>query len=155
AEPEGTRLYLMAPRSVEPGQTYDALWDELRRNGFGRVRVDGVTHALDDPPDLDRRRKHEVDVVVDRVVVRASERSRIAEGVETALSQGRGVMRVAKADAQLDEQRWLVVTHSQHLACQQCGRSFQPFSPHNFSFNSSLGWCPQCEGLGVQVGTDP
>ncbi len=155
AEPQGTQLYLMAPTTVEVGQQYEALWDELRAHGYLRIRVDGVTHTLDEAPQIDRRRRHQVEVIVDRIIVRTAAHSRIAESIAAALSLGRGVLHVAYPAEGLPERRWPVKTHSQHRVCQQCGRSFEPLTPHSFSFNSQLGWCPVCEGLGVQVGANP
>ena len=155
AEPEGSRIYLMAPLEIEVGRQYASLWDEVRAAGYARIRVDGVTYSLDEPPEIDRRRQHRVEVVVDRVIVRPSARGRIADSVENALALGRGVLHVAHVREGLAEPRWPVRIHSQHRACEQCGRSFEPLTPHAFSFNSSLGWCPQCEGLGVQIGSDP
>ncbi len=153
--PAGTRLYLMAPLSIQVGEQYETLFEEVRSTGYVRIRIDGVTHSIDDPPKIDRRRKHEVEVVVDRVTVRPDARSRIADSVENALSLGHGVMHTAEPDDEVSEPNWPVKVHSQHFACDQCGRSFEPLSPHNFSFNSSLGWCPDCEGLGSETGTNP
>jgi excinuclease ABC subunit A len=155
AEPAGSRLYLMAPVEIEVGQEYSTLWEQLRATGYSRVRIDGVTHALEAVPQIDRRRKHKVEVVIDRVVVKTEARSRIAGTVENALALGKGVMHVARARDDVPEPRWEVVAHSQHLACRQCGRSFEPLTPHSFSFNSPLGWCRACEGLGVQIGANP
>jgi len=155
AVPEDTRLYLMAPVEIEVGQQYETLWDEIRAAGYVRIRVDGATYSIDQPPDIDRRRRHSVEIVVDRVVVQAKSRSRIAESVEDALAVGKGVIRVARVRDSVRESRWKVRVHSQHLACDKCGRSFEPLTPHSFSFNSPLGWCESCEGLGVQVGTNP
>ena len=112
------------------------------------MRIDGETHSLDKTPTIDRRRKHAVEVVVDRIVVRPDARSRIAGSIENALALGKGVVHVAHPDDDVPEPRWPVRVHSQHLACEKCGRSFDTLNPHNFSFNSSLGWCPACEGLG-------
>ena len=75
--------------------------------------------------------------------------------MEIALAKGRGVLHVTEPRDDVPEPDWPVEVHSQHFACQKCGRSFEPLSPHNFSFNSPLGWCPACEGLGVQTGTNP
>lgn len=155
ALPEGTKLYLTSPVHIEVGQKFDTLWEDLRSNGYVRVRVDGTTCSLDDPPAIDRRRKHSVEVVVDRVIIKPKERSRIAESVEAALAIGRGVMHVAEQQMDVEEYRWPVTIHSQHLACESCGRSFERLTPHNFSFNSQLGWCEACEGLGTQVGANP
>ncbi|MCL4207581.1 MAG: excinuclease ABC subunit UvrA [Pirellulaceae bacterium] len=155
AEPDGTRLYLMAPVEIEVGRQYESLWDEIRAAGYARVRIDGQTHSLDHPPEIDRRRRHQVEVVIDRIVVRANARSRIADSVENALALGRGVLHVAYPSETAPEPRWQVQVHSQHMACQRCGRSFEPLTPHRFSFNSPLGWCESCQGLGEQVGANP
>jgi excinuclease ABC subunit A len=155
AEPAGSKLYLMAPVEIDVGQQYAALWDQLRATGYHRVRIDGVSHTLDNPPQIDRRRKHTVEVVIDRISVKADARGRIAGTVENALALGKGVMHVARASDSVPEPRWEVVRHSQHLACRECGRSFEPLTPHSFSFNSPLGWCKTCEGLGVQIGANP
>ncbi len=152
---EGTRLLLLAPIEPAPTQSYEELWDELRQSGFVRVRIDGVTHSIDEVPDLNRRTRHVLEVVVDRITIQSKSRSRIADSVEGALSIGRGVLNVAVVHEELPEMMWEVVRHSQHLACDQCGRSFEALSPHHFSFNSRLGWCPDCEGLGIQEGADP
>src|SRR5262249_10516613 len=82
-------------------------------------------------------------------------RSRIADAVEAALDLGRGVLNVAHVDDSREEPQWKVDRYSQHMACDRCGRSFEPLNPHHFSFNSPLGWCPTCEGLGVQKGANP
>jgi excinuclease ABC subunit A len=155
AEPPGSKLYLMAPVEIEVGQQYTSLWEDLRGKGYNRVRVDGVTYALDAVPEIDRRRKHKVEVVLDRIIVKEEARSRIAGSVEQALALGKGVMHVAYVQDDVPETKWKVVPHSQHLACRQCNRSFEPLTPHSFSFNSPLGWCPSCEGLGVQTGANP
>jgi excinuclease ABC subunit A len=153
--PEGTKLYLLAPVERRGQERYEAIWDEIRRSGFARIRVDGRSFPLDEPPAIDHRRKHEVEVVVDRIAVRAVQRTRIADAVEQALDLGRGVIRIAQVDPDHDESQWRVDRYSQHMTCSSCGRSFEPLNPHNFSFNSPLGWCPSCEGLGVQRGANP
>jgi excinuclease ABC subunit A len=93
-------------------------------------------------------------VIVDRNVVRANTRTRIAEAVEQALALGKGVMLVAHVSPDVDETKWRVERFSQTLACDNCGRSYEALNPHHFSFNSPLGWCPSCEGLGVQHGAN-
>ncbi|MEX0936263.1 MAG: excinuclease ABC subunit UvrA [Pirellulales bacterium] len=154
-EPPGTKLYLMAPLTIEVGQSYETLWEEVRAAGYVRVRIDGQTHAIDELPRIDRRRKHTVEVVLDRVTIREDIRSRVAGSVENALALGKGVMHVARVDESVPEPRWTVHVHSQHFACEKCGRSFQPLTPHHFSFNSAIGWCDACEGLGTQTGANP
>jgi excinuclease ABC subunit A len=152
--PEGTKLYLMAPLERKGQEKYETLFDEIRRAGYVRMRVDGKSYSLDEPPQIDHRRKHRVEVIVDRNVVRPNTRTRIAEAVEQALSLGKGVMHVAHVIPDVDETKWKVERFSQHLACDNCGRSYEALNPHNFSFNSPLGWCPACEGLGVQHGAN-
>jgi excinuclease ABC subunit A len=155
AEGDGTKLYIMAPLEIATGQKYEELWQTLKTSGFVRARIDNQTFELDKPPTIDRRRKHKIEVVVDRVTVRKDARSRLAESVEAALSLGRGVMHIAIAQADVPENRWVTKVHSQHRVCSQCGRSFEALSPHHFSFNNSLGWCGACEGLGTEVGANP
>jgi excinuclease ABC subunit A len=150
--PEGTKLYLMAPLERKGQEKYETLWDEVRRAGFIRMRVDGRSYNVEEPPSIDHRRKHTVEVIVDRIVVRPGGRGRIADAIEAALDLGRGVLHVAHVDDGKDEPAWRVDRYSQHFACDNCGRSFEPLNPHHFSFNSPLGWCPTCEGLGVQLG---
>ncbi len=154
ALPEGTKLYVMAPLERKGQEKYDALFDEVRRAGFVRMRVDGRSYSIEEPPAIDHRRKHTVEAVVDRNVVRPGTRTRIAEAVEQALELGRGVVHLAFVDAEKDEPKWRVDRYSQHLACSTCGRSYEQLNPHNYSFNSPLGWCPTCEGLGFQRGAN-
>jgi excinuclease ABC subunit A len=151
--PDGTKLYLMAPIERRGQEKYEAMWEEIRRSGFVRMRVDGRSYNVEEPPTIDHRRKHQVEVIVDRVVVRANQaRTRIADAVEAALDMGRGVLHIAVVDDTRPESDWKVDRYSQHFACDRCGRSFEPLNPHHFSFNSPLGWCPTCEGLGFQRG---
>ncbi|MGE3313920.1 MAG: excinuclease ABC subunit UvrA, partial [Planctomycetaceae bacterium] len=152
--PEGAKLVILAPQEIAVGQSYDTLWTRLQGQGFLRARVDGVTSRLDEMPEIDRRRKHLVEVVVDRISVNKNARSRIAGSVETAFDLGRGMIHVATFDESRPEVEWAVEQYSLHFACRQCGRSFEELTPNNFSFNSALGWCPGCEGLGVEQGTN-
>src|SRR5205085_6400238 len=153
--PDGARLYLLAPVERRGQEKYDALWEEIRRTGFVRMRVDGKSYSVTDPPIIDHRRKHKIEVVVDRVIVRKGQRGRLADSVEAGLELGRGVLHVAHVDDTRDEAAWRVDRYSQHFACDRCGRSFESLNPHHFSFNSPLGWCPVCEGLGTQKGANP
>ncbi|HEX3727123.1 MAG TPA: excinuclease ABC subunit UvrA, partial [Pirellulales bacterium] len=155
SEPPGTKLYLMAPLEVEVGDKYENLWTEIRSMGYVRMRIDGETHSVDAPPQIDRRRKHLVEVLIDRISVHGEIRSRLADSVENALALGKGVLHVAYPEEEIPEPKWRTEIHSQHLACDRCGRSFERLTPHSFSFNSSLGWCPACEGLGTQTGASP
>ena len=153
--PEGTRLYILAPINVDVGRKYEDVWENLRSQGYARVRLDGVVYSLNDmPEEMDRRRRWNVEVLVDRVEIRRDNRSRIASSVETALSLGRGELRVTVCDATRPESRWKTDSYSQHFSCPKCGESFVPLTPNHFSFNSALGWCPDCEGIGTQMGAD-
>jgi excinuclease ABC subunit A len=152
SRPDGTRFYVMAPLERRGQESYEALWEEIRRSGFVRMRVDGVTHSVEEPPAIDHRRKHRVEIIVDRLVARPNQRARIADAVEAGLELGRGVLHVALVDDERPEHDWQLERFSLHYACDRCGRSFEPLNPHHFSFNSPLGWCPTCEGLGVQKG---
>jgi excinuclease ABC subunit A len=164
--PDGTRLYVTAPLERRGQEKYDTLWEDIRKSGFVRMRVDGRSYGVEAPPAIDHRRKHLVEVIADRLVVRNSQttqganaqrsaRSRVADAVEAALDLGKGVVHVIFVDESRDETEWKVERYSQHFACDRCGRSFEPLNPHHFSFNSPLGWCPTCEGLGVQSGANP
>jgi excinuclease ABC subunit A len=153
--PAGTKIYLTAPLEIQVGQRYETLWEEMRTAGYVRVRVDGQTFSLDQPPEIDRRRKHRVEVLIDRLTIRPDGRSRLAGSIENALELGRGVLGVVFPRPDLPEPDWPTEIHSRHFVCANCGRSFEPLGPHNFSFNSPLGWCPACEGLGIQTGTNP
>ena len=155
AYPEGQRLLLLAPVELDTNQTFEQLFEEIQGNGFIRVRVDNVTYGIDEVPALNRRSRHEIEIVVDRISIKASSRSRIADSVESALSIGKGVINVAEPSDDVPEQHWKVTKHSQHLSCSCCGRSFDTLTPNNFSFNSQLGWCPDCEGIGTQTGATP
>ncbi|HEV3023451.1 MAG TPA: excinuclease ABC subunit A, partial [Pirellulales bacterium] len=152
--PAGMRLLLLAPLLVEVGHSYERLWERLRSQGFRRVRVDGLTHTLDAVPEMDRRRKHDVAVVVDRVTVSRDARKRLAESIEAALDLGQGWLHLVEIVDDRPEVEWPVERFSLHRVCQSCLRSFEDLSPNHFSFNSSLGWCAACEGIGTQQGTN-
>src|SRR5262249_45020878 len=94
--PEGTRIFVLAPVERRDGERYDALWDELRASGFARVRVDGRSVSLERPPTLSHRRKHKIEVLVDRAIVRRATRSRLADSIESALDLGKGFVHVAQ-----------------------------------------------------------
>ena len=155
--PVGTRLVLLASRSIAVGQYYETLWEELRKEGFVRVRIDGTIYDLSDVPEIDRRRRHDVEIVEDRVEIRKDQknRSRIADSIEQALALGHGTMLVLEVDDEQPSTHWKAKTHSLSNVCERCGRSFETLSPNHFSFNTALGWCPVCEGLGTQSGANP
>ncbi|MFM7117454.1 MAG: excinuclease ABC subunit UvrA [Planctomycetota bacterium] len=151
----GEKVLLTAPVELDAGQTYEQLWDEIKTMGYVRIRVNGQVVNTDDAPTLGRQAKHTVEVVVDRLDLKPTIVSRLTDSVEKALSVGKGLLQVVVADDNLPQPEWTVVRHSQHLACDGCGRSFEMLSPNNYSFNSQLGWCPDCQGLGTQTGASP
>ncbi|MCS6863770.1 MAG: excinuclease ABC subunit UvrA [Gemmataceae bacterium] len=154
SRPEGSKLYIMAPVERRSQEKYETLFDEIRRAGYTRVRIDGYSYTLDSAPAIDHRRQHRVEVIVDRNVVKPGTRSRIAEAVEQALELGRGVLHIADVQTEVPENKWKVEKFSQHLACENCNVSFETLNPHHYSFNSPLGWCSTCEGLGFQRGAN-
>jgi len=147
--PEGTRVQLLAPLVRGRKGAYKKELEELRRQGFARVRVDGVLHELGDELRLERQAQHDIDVVVDRIAVRPSARARLAESIETALRLADGLLRV---DVGPGREEWLL---SEANACAQCGVSFPEITPRLFSFNGPHGACPRCDGLGTRDEFDP
>jgi len=150
----GAKLLLLAPITVDRSTPFTKMWDRLRANGFARVRVDGTTYSLDEVPEIDHRKSHDVAVVVDRITVDTKQRSRIADSIEAALDLGKGIIQVAVADSKKEEPQWSIHRFSLHLSCSQCQRSFERQTPQKFSFNSPLGWCHACEGLGTEFGAN-
>ena len=154
APAEKTRILILAPISVDRQTTYELAFERLQKSGFARVRIDGVGYELSDLPEIDHRRDHEIEVVVDRCIVDAKQRGRIADSVEAALDLGKGVIRVVVADKTANEADWEDFVFSLHLSCLDCGLSFDAPTPQQFSFNSPLGWCWSCEGLGTEFGAN-
>jgi excinuclease ABC subunit A len=152
--PAGTKLMLLAPIELRVGQTPEALFAQLQAAGHVRIRIDGQTFRLDEKPALDRKRKSRLEIVIDRVTASASERSRLAQSIEAAFDAGSGTMLVARAVDGAEEPEWPVDVHSRRLACSGCGRGFKPLEPRQFSFNSPLGWCASCDGIGTRTGVD-
>ncbi len=157
---DGRRALLLSPIEPLGSESYDALFQRLRSQGYGRVRVDGSLHELSETIDIDKKRDHQVEVVVDRVVIRAAQASRITDSIEQALALGNGVMLVQLVEEKKQAKKRRMshdseFRYSQHHACDQCGTSYDELSPHHFSFNSRMGWCEACEGLGTQQGASP
>jgi excinuclease ABC subunit A len=152
---EGTRFMVLAPVVRGRKGEYSALLDDLAKQGFARVRIDGTTVELTDRADLElaRYETHTIEVVVDRLVRRDGIRRRLTESLETALGLAEGVAELVVVDGDGAEQEG--ITFSQHLACTHCGISFEDPSPRNFSFNSPYGACPACTGLGTKYEVDP
>jgi len=157
--PVGTRLVLLAPLQFVVGQSFQKIWDRVRSQGFLRVRIDGTTYELDDLPQIDHRREYIIEIVVDRISVAEKSRGRIADSIEAALDVGKGVIHIAYCDREVEESDWRVDRLSLDYSCPSCSsrrrfRTFEELTPQHFSFNSPLGWCPACEGLGTERGTN-
>ena len=146
AMPEGSKLMLLAPVMRERKGEHLALIEELRAQGFVRARIDGRIHELDEAPALDKKRKHTIEVVVDRFKVRADLQQRLAESFETAISLADGIAIIAPMEGEDGEE----VTFSARFACPECGHSISELEPRLFSFNNPAGACPGCDGLGVK-----
>jgi excinuclease ABC subunit A len=151
ALPGDTRLMLLAPVVSERKGEYQKLLQELAAQGFVRARVDGQLLELDAAPELELRKKHTIEVVVDRFKVRPDLQQRLAESFETALKLAGGVVRVAH----MDDPTQPDLVFSANFACPVCGYSLEELEPRLFSFNNPVGACPSCDGLGVEQFFDP
>jgi excinuclease ABC subunit A len=146
--PEGTKFLVLAPLVKERKGEHRDVLEQVRKSGFARVRVDGIVLPLEDEIRLDKKKKHSIDAVVDRLVAKAGIGQRLTDSIETALRHGQGVVVVApegRAEQVLSE----------HRACHHCGISFPEPTPQLFSFNSPQGMCPECSGLGTRMEMDP
>lgn len=145
---EGTRIQVLAPivrgRKGEHKQVFEA----VRKEGFVRIRVDGKFHEVSDAIDLDKNKKHTIEAIVDRIVIRSESRSRLSDSVETALEHGQGIITI---DVIGKEELFF----SNKFACIDCGISMEELTPRMFSFNSPYGACPDCGGLGSKLEVDP
>ncbi|HEY9247236.1 MAG TPA: excinuclease ABC subunit UvrA, partial [Candidatus Methanoperedens sp.] len=147
ALPEGTKLHILAPLARQRKGEYKQLFEDLVSSGFARVRVDGSMYELSEDIALNKQQKHNIDVVVDRLVIKAGIEERIADSVATALKQGNGMVVVEVLEGK-------ELLFSEHAACPICGMSFEPLEPNMFSFNSPRGACPTCQGLGSTMEFD-
>ncbi len=148
ALPEGTRLMILAPVVRGKKGEHQKLFEDIQRNGFSRVRVDGELYETGRPIRLDKNKKHTIEIVVDRVFMRPGIARRLSDSLETALRHAGGV-----AVASLEEGREILF--NENFACVECGVSLPEIEPRLFSFNSPYGACPACTGLGVKKEIDP
>ena len=175
--PEGTKVQLLAPLARGRKGEFKKILEEAGRQGFNRVRVDGKVYEMADAPTLDKKQKHDVEVVVDRLVVKPDIKRRLSESLETALRLGQGVVYVHCVDglpagfshgstvvewtsesgqgARKASANQGLLLFSTNLACAHCGLSFERLEPRSFSFNSPQGACPDCMGLGLRAEVDP
>ncbi|MES1993691.1 MAG: excinuclease ABC subunit UvrA [Pseudomonadota bacterium] len=151
ALPEGLRIMLLAPVIQDRKGEHDQVFVDLRNQGLVRARVDGAVRELEEIPQLDPKRKHRIEAVVDRLRVRADAGQRLAESLETALRLSDGLAVLAF----MDEPERPEQLFSARLACPHCGYSLQELEPRQFSFNNPAGACPDCDGLGVKQFFDP
>ncbi|MDP2271748.1 MAG: excinuclease ABC subunit UvrA [Archangium sp.] len=149
--PAGTKLQLLAPIVVNrKGEHKDLLVDALKR-GFSRARVDGKVRSLEEKFELDKKSKHDVELIIDRLVLKADLRPRLTDSVEQALREGKGVLIVTDENGTKSADR----TMSEHNSCHHCALSFPELAPSSFSFNNPLGMCTECSGLGTRAEMDP
>ncbi|MCW9044621.1 MAG: excinuclease ABC subunit UvrA [Pseudopelagicola sp.] len=145
---EGTRGYLLAPIIRDRKGEYRKEFLELRKQGFQRVKVDGVFYELDEPPTLDKKYRHDIDVVVDRLVVREGMETRLADSLRTALDLADGIAILETAPKEGEPERH---TFSENFACPVSGFTIPEIEPRLFSFNAPFGACPECDGLGKEL----
>jgi len=154
---EGTRILILAPLVRGRKGTYQAVFEEIRKSGFTRARVDGTVHSLDDEIELDRYKQHTIEAVVDRLVIaqdgskedKKAALTRLTDSIETALKFGEGYITVNLVDKKED------IAYSEHLACPEHGSTVSEVEPRTFSFNTPQGACPDCQGLGSKLEIDP
>ncbi|MCC6298638.1 MAG: excinuclease ABC subunit UvrA [Anaerolineales bacterium] len=157
AQPDGARILVLSPLVRGRKGTYQAVFEEIRKAGFTRARVDGTVHSLDDEIELDRYKQHTIEAVVDRLVIsnegaqedKKSALTRLTDSVETALKFGEGYLTINLVDKKED------VQFSEHLACPEHGTTIPEVEPRTFSFNTPQGACPDCQGLGSKLEIDP
>ncbi len=156
--PEGARLHILAPLVRGRKGEYKKIFEDARKKGFARARINGQIYNLDETDDikLERYEKQDIEIVVDRIIARESERMRIADSVQTTLKMAEGIVMVEIVTRDGDpEPKEKVLTFSEHFACAYDGISFEELEPRTFSFNSPYGACPECSGLGFQQEFDP
>ena len=146
--PEGTRVQILAPLVKGRKGEHVKVFEDIRKNGYVRVRVNGEMREITDEILLDKNKKHSIEVVVDRVVVRPDAASRLADSIELALNLAGGTVLLDLIDGE-------ELVFSQNFACTECGLSMEEISPRMFSFNNPYGACPECSGLGTKMEIDP
>jgi excinuclease ABC subunit A len=151
--PEGSKFLVLAPVvRARKGEFLD-LFTEFTTQGFARVRVDGTVYQIAEIPKLKKQEKHTIEVVVDRLTVKPDSKTRLTDSIETALRLANGLVILDFTDAKVgdpDKER----TYSEHMACHDCGLSFEELEPRSFSFNSPFGACPECTGIGTKLEVD-
>jgi len=149
--PEGSKIQLLAPLVRGRKGEYAKLFEEIAKEGFSRVRIDGETRELREKIALDKKRKHTIEVIVDRLVMKPEIRKRLTDSVETTLRLSTGIVTAVVGEGSKTRE----LTYSEAFACVYCGLSFEELAPRLFSFNSPYGACPGCTGLGEKIEIDP
>ena len=149
ALPEGTRIQVMAPVVRGKKGEHAKVFEEAKRSGYVRVRVDGNLYELDEEIKLEKNKKHSIEIIVDRLIIRPDIRQRLTDSVETAAKLSGGLIIVNLLREEKD------LSFSQNYACEDCGISIEELTPRMFSFNNPFGACPTCTGLGSQLKADP
>ena len=149
ALPEGTRIQIMAPVIRGKKGEYAKVFENARKSGYVRVRVDGSLYELDEKIELDKNKKHNIEIIVDRIIVRPDVRQRLTDSVETASALAGGITVINLIREEKD------LLFSQNYACEHCGISIEELTPRMFSFNNPFGACPTCTGLGSLLKADP
>jgi len=165
--PQGKRIMILSPMIRDRKGSHEKIFEKVKKEGFVRLRVDGHLYNITEPITLDPNKKHTIEVVVDRLVVKNlqkksltlksgqsieeknEDRSRLADSLETALKFGGGIVKILDADTDTEE------VFSEHFACDHCGISIPEIQPRSFSFNSPHGACPDCHGLGAKLKINP
>jgi excinuclease ABC subunit A len=153
--PEGTRIYLLAPIARGRKGEFKKELSDLMRKGFQRVKIDGEYHEIEDAPALDKKFKHDIEAVVDRLVVSPDISGRLAESFETALKLAEGIALIEFADEKNEDGTPRQITFSEKFACPVSGFTIAEIEPRLFSFNNPFGACPVCDGLGTEQKIDP
>lgn len=145
--PEGTRIQILAPVVRGRKGAHAKVFEQAKRSGYARVRVDGSIYELTEEITLDKNLKHNIEIIVDRLVVREGIEKRLTDSIETALKLAEGLMIVDVIDGEPK-------TFSQNFACPDCGISIEELEPRVFSFNNPFGACPECHGIGIKMEFD-
>ena len=153
--PEGTRFQVLAPLVRGKKGTHEKVFEQARKDGFVRVRVNGEVVDLTEEFNLDKNKKHEIAIVVDRLVVRPDQASRLADSVAQALKQAEGLVAIQLMGTREDPTPSADLIFSEHFACSDCGTSLEEVAPRLFSFNNPFGACSVCHGLGAKQEFDP
>ncbi len=146
--PEGSRLHILAPVIRNRKGEHKKLLEEAQKSGYARVRVDGILYELDESIELEKNKKHTIEIVIDRLIIREGVRSRLTDSIETALHNARGLVIISRPDEE-------DLVFSQNYACPEHGTSMEELSPRMFSFNNPYGACPGCDGIGYTMSIDP